>query len=390
MDVSILDLFQKGLQTVLRRQVSRSGMIDLPLLGERIRAAGLTKERLRREIAKAYRITKILKDPTVSVTIVPCPGEAYIMGSVPRPGVYSTTGRKLAALQLLAAAGFDPAARPPKRVQVLRKANGNWTMVKDLEVAGILAGRLSDLLLRPGDLVLVRDEPPKAAMAPPGTAEDPSLRALKQTQLNLTVQLENALNNFGPRHRMVESTKARLAVVQAEIAKVQKRIAERGAAAEAGAKKPRAAAPSAGKADVRLIELQALLAKLIELQLAEVRAKQSLARLTERERNGTLATSHEVVEFLGANRDLRALRERERQLPMEFDKARREHGPKHTKVREIEHAVAELRRQIKELTRTLIAALLDKRGAELAGIRAQVAALQKRIRELQGAAGGSK
>ena len=35
-DISILDLFQEGLETVLRRQVSDSGYIDMPLLTERM------------------------------------------------------------------------------------------------------------------------------------------------------------------------------------------------------------------------------------------------------------------------------------------------------------------------------------------------------------------
>ena len=42
-DISILDLFNEGLETVLRRQVSDSGYIDLPLLSERIKAEDCTK-----------------------------------------------------------------------------------------------------------------------------------------------------------------------------------------------------------------------------------------------------------------------------------------------------------------------------------------------------------
>ncbi len=45
-DISIMDLFQEGLETLLRREVSDSGFIDLPLLTDRIKAEGLTKEEL--------------------------------------------------------------------------------------------------------------------------------------------------------------------------------------------------------------------------------------------------------------------------------------------------------------------------------------------------------
>ncbi len=46
-DISVLDLFQEGLETVLRRQVTESGNIDLPLLSAPVKAEGLTVDQLR-------------------------------------------------------------------------------------------------------------------------------------------------------------------------------------------------------------------------------------------------------------------------------------------------------------------------------------------------------
>ena len=43
LDISILDLFTEGLETVLRRQVTHTGYIDLPQLNAPIKAGGMTQ-----------------------------------------------------------------------------------------------------------------------------------------------------------------------------------------------------------------------------------------------------------------------------------------------------------------------------------------------------------
>ena len=105
-DVSILDLFSDGLETVLRREVSASGYIDLPQLTGRIRADGTTQERLKEAIRRAYIQDEVLQDPTVSVTLAARRQNTFaILGAIGRPGTYSITRRDMRLLDALALAG---------------------------------------------------------------------------------------------------------------------------------------------------------------------------------------------------------------------------------------------------------------------------------------------
>jgi protein involved in polysaccharide export with SLBB domain len=104
-DISVLDLFQEGLETVLRRQVTESGNIDLPLLPAPIKAEGLSQEQLREAIIQAYS-PDVLKNPTVSVTVVLQRQNTFsILGAVARPGAYNMVKRDMRLLDAVAAAG---------------------------------------------------------------------------------------------------------------------------------------------------------------------------------------------------------------------------------------------------------------------------------------------
>jgi len=104
-DISILDLFTEGLETVLRRQVSDSGYIDLPLLSERIKAEGCTKEELKEVIINKYS-PDILRNPTISVTIAAQRQNTFsVIGAVARPGTYSIISKDMRLLEALALAG---------------------------------------------------------------------------------------------------------------------------------------------------------------------------------------------------------------------------------------------------------------------------------------------
>jgi protein involved in polysaccharide export with SLBB domain len=105
LDISILDLFQEGLETPLRREVSDTGYIDLPLLPERIKAEGLTKEELTEAIIQAYS-PNIIRNPTVSVTLeARHQSTYYILGAVSRPSQYMIGRRDMRLLEALAISG---------------------------------------------------------------------------------------------------------------------------------------------------------------------------------------------------------------------------------------------------------------------------------------------
>jgi polysaccharide biosynthesis/export protein len=105
LDISVLDLFSEGLETVLRRQVTEGGMIDLPLLPEKIKADGLTQAQLQERIVQGYS-PDILKNPTVAVTLVLQKQDIFsIIGAVARPGTYNRTKKDMRLLEAIAAAG---------------------------------------------------------------------------------------------------------------------------------------------------------------------------------------------------------------------------------------------------------------------------------------------
>jgi len=106
LDISVLDLFSEGLETVVRREVSASGFIDLPELTQPVKAEGRTKNRLRQDVRQAYIDGQVLRDPTVSVTIAARRQNTFsILGAVGRPGTYSITKRDMRLMDALALAG---------------------------------------------------------------------------------------------------------------------------------------------------------------------------------------------------------------------------------------------------------------------------------------------
>ena len=104
-DISILDLLNESVETMMRRQVSDSGYIDLLLLPDRVKAEGLTKDELTQAIINAYS-PDILRNPTVSVTIALQRQNMFsIFGSIGRPSTYSILRKDMRLLEALALAG---------------------------------------------------------------------------------------------------------------------------------------------------------------------------------------------------------------------------------------------------------------------------------------------
>ncbi len=103
LDVAILDLFQPGMETTVRRQVETSGFVDLPLLDQRVLADGFTAMELKQEIANAYR--PLLRNPNVSVTVVTRRQSTFsIIGSVLNPGTYEISRRDMRLMDAISLA----------------------------------------------------------------------------------------------------------------------------------------------------------------------------------------------------------------------------------------------------------------------------------------------
>jgi polysaccharide biosynthesis/export protein len=105
LDISILDLLENGIETVLRREVTASGYVDLPLLAERVKAEGQSKEQLTDIIKEAYVSSSVLRSPTVAVTIAARrQSTCSVLGAVSAPGTYQIERKDMRLLNVLAAA----------------------------------------------------------------------------------------------------------------------------------------------------------------------------------------------------------------------------------------------------------------------------------------------
>jgi protein involved in polysaccharide export with SLBB domain len=121
LDISIMDLFSVGAESMLRREVSDAGYIDLPLLPERIKAQGLAQEGLKDAIKKAYS-PGILRDPIVSISVVLRKQNTFsILGSVVRAGTYNLLRKDMRLYEALAIGG-DVTSYNVKYVYVIRQA----------------------------------------------------------------------------------------------------------------------------------------------------------------------------------------------------------------------------------------------------------------------------
>ena len=107
-NVTILDLYFSGGETVLQKELSEGGYIDLPLLELRVKAAGKTKVQLREDIVTAYVDANILNrnGAVISVEIAMRRQSVVTMiGAIRTPGQYPLGRRDMRLLDVIALAG---------------------------------------------------------------------------------------------------------------------------------------------------------------------------------------------------------------------------------------------------------------------------------------------
>ena len=114
LNISIMDLFEEGRETPVRRQVSESGYISLPELPQRVKAEGRDAEQLKEDIKKSYARADILRDPVVAVTVMYRRNDVYSLIGLGGSGRYNITQKGMRLLEALAAVGgnVDPASVP--------------------------------------------------------------------------------------------------------------------------------------------------------------------------------------------------------------------------------------------------------------------------------------
>lgn len=134
-------------------QVSSDGTVDVPYV-HRIQAAGFEPQELARLIRDKLVAEKILKDPSVIVTIKEYRSKKItVLGQVQKPGSFPfTTGMTL--LQAVSVTGGFTSIAKTDHVNLTRKTkSGSKSVV--LSVDTITDGRSADIPLQAGDVIYV-------------------------------------------------------------------------------------------------------------------------------------------------------------------------------------------------------------------------------------------
>jgi len=133
--------------------VRPDGRISLPLVND-IQAAGLTAMQL--SSALTQKLKKYVVDPQVTVVVVTVNSQHYYMlGEVPRPGVFPLLPGMTALQALSAAGGFTEFANS-KRIYILRQVNGKQVKFP-FDYKAILSGKniQENIQLKPNDTIIV-------------------------------------------------------------------------------------------------------------------------------------------------------------------------------------------------------------------------------------------
>ena len=131
-------------------QVSESGTVNLPLVGE-ISVAGQSAQEVERALTASLG-AKYVKNPQVTVYVKDYnSSRVTITGEVKNPGVFPIKG-STSLVQLVAMAG-GLGDSSDQTVLVLRQSNGKRSAAK-FDVSAIQNGEAEDPILQPGDQIL--------------------------------------------------------------------------------------------------------------------------------------------------------------------------------------------------------------------------------------------
>lgn len=105
--IGIMDLFVEGTESLLQREVSATGYVDLPLLEDRIKAEGLNKEELKEAVKEAYS-PEVILDPVISVRVLGRRQSKFSLLGQGSQGTYILARPDTRLLEALALSGGIP------------------------------------------------------------------------------------------------------------------------------------------------------------------------------------------------------------------------------------------------------------------------------------------
>lgn len=177
-NISVLDLFQANTEWSAQKQVSESGRITLPEIGN-VMAAGYTELELQKSLESALS-PDYIKDPKVSVVVISSTGKVYtVTGAVPAPAPYQLTEPDLRILKALAHAGDVP-PRGVDSVYVIRKVPTSDLFADDNNSGNGGGFELPANTLRPVEVPMTEEEE-KETFVP--STETPTEKTVEQELL---------------------------------------------------------------------------------------------------------------------------------------------------------------------------------------------------------------
>ncbi len=134
-------------------KVRPDGFITLPLVNE-VQVSGVTTGELRKTLTDKYK--EFVNNPVVTIRIEGiASSEVFLVGQVNKPGAYPLSGND-SLLQLITRAGGLTIFADRRNIRVVRRARDKVTeYIADYDA--IINGDLKqDVLLRPGDRIIVQ------------------------------------------------------------------------------------------------------------------------------------------------------------------------------------------------------------------------------------------
>ena len=141
--------------------VGEQGYIEYPVLGK-VKAEGLTKEQLTKQLQEEFNNRKLMKDPVVTIRFLNY--RVTVIGEVAHPTVVNVNSEKITILEALGLAGDITVYGKRENVMLIREVNGEKTIRRlNLNSADVLSSPY--YYLQTNDVVYVEPNKSKVAVA---------------------------------------------------------------------------------------------------------------------------------------------------------------------------------------------------------------------------------
>ncbi len=152
-DILGVSLWKEPDVSVQSVEVRADGKITVPLVKE-IYVLGLTVPEVEAELTRKFR--RFINNPLVTVIVRQINSrKIFLIGGVGKAGEMPLDARMTVLQAIAKSGGLDQYAKP-KKIYVVREVGGQRQKIL-YNYKAVLAGEADDLLLRPGDMIVVPD-----------------------------------------------------------------------------------------------------------------------------------------------------------------------------------------------------------------------------------------